>query len=398
MMMRIVSPFHPKAKQWVEGRADFFSLLPIVADKEVYWFHCASLGEFDQALPVINLIKQRFPSKFILVSFFSPSGFLHYHKRDHKSDYVCYLPLDTPSNARKFIKHFNPEKAFFVKYEFWANFIFQAKKNKTKIYSICAIFRPEQIYFKRKNPFFLSILKAFDFFFVQNKSSAQLLETIGIKAYEISGDTRFDRVIENKKSVQANVQLEGFLKNEKAFIVGSSWPVDEDLIIPFINEGTIKEPVIIAPHDVSEKHIQQICEKITVPFIKYSELNRIVASGEERVLILDSIGQLASAYFYGSHAYIGGGFTGSLHNILEPAVFGLPVIFGPKHSRFPEAEMFISKGIGFSIQNKDEFATILTKIAASKFELTAKIIEVVAFNAGASEKIIDKLLKIQNIK
>jgi 3-deoxy-D-manno-octulosonic-acid transferase len=394
--MRIASLFHPKAKQWVKGRAHFFSSLPDVTDKEVYWFHCASLGEFDQGLPVINLIKEKYPSVFIVVTFFSPSGYLHYHKRSHKADFVCYLPLDTPSNAKKFIQHFNPEKAFFVKYEFWANFIFQAQKNSTKIYSICAIFRKDQIYFNKKHTFFKSILEAFDYFFVQNSLSAELLDSISIYNHKIIGDTRFDRVIENKNNLKKNEKIENFLKNEKAFIIGSSWTVDEDLIIPFINDGKINHPVIIAPHDISENHILQICKKLKVPFVRYSELEHKIPSCDERILILDSIGQLASAYSYGSHAYIGGGFTGSLHNILEPAVFGLPVIFGPKHTRFPEAEMFISKGIGFSIKDENEFITILKQIESTSSELKEKIIEVVSQNAGASKKIIDKLSHFKN--
>lgn len=392
-LLRIASLFHPKAKLWIHGRRHFFSNLPDISKKKIYWFHCASLGEFDQALPVINLIKERDPSIFILVTFFSPSGFLHYHKRNHRADYVCYLPLDTSSNARKFVTHFCPEKVFFVKYEFWANYIFEVKKSGAKLYSISAIFRPDHRFFKKSAYFFHKVLNQFDFFFVQNTSSGKLLKSIGIVHFQITGDTRFDRVIENKNNLQKNNLLDQFLSNEKAFIIGSSWPTDEDLIIPLINEGLITEKTIIAPHDVSEGHISQIISKLRVPFIRYSELEKGKEFNDEKILLLDTIGNLANAYFYGSYAYVGGGFSGSLHNILEPAVFGLPVIFGPKHTRFPEGQLFINEGIGFSIQTREELIETLRKIKSNQEELKLKTANFVNSQTGASSKILNYLEK-----
>lgn len=390
ILLKIASLFHPKAKQWVEGRKKWFSQLPIIEqNRQVVWFHCASLGEFDQALPIINLMKEKDAHLFVLVTFFSPSGFLHYHKRQHKADYVCYLPLDTPSNATKFIRHFHPQKVFFVKYEFWANYIFELKKTTAPLYLVSALFRKEQRFFKRKGNFFQSILFQFDHFFVQNKLSADLLKSIGITNYTITGDTRFDRVLENKKNLQSNPILEAFLEHQPTFILGSSWIEDEEVVIPLMNNQTISTKVIIAPHDISENHIEKIAELLSVPFIRYTELTNGKKSSGEQVLILDTIGALANAYSYGNLAYIGGGFSGSLHNILEPAVFGLPVIFGPKHSKFPEGEAFISNGIGFSIKNSEELTQLLQQIHLQLDEIKDKTIQFVENQAGASQKIID---------
>jgi 3-deoxy-D-manno-octulosonic-acid transferase len=389
--VRIASLFNQKAKFWIEGRKDFFSKMPDVKDRSVYWFHCASLGEFDQALPVINLLKEKNPSVYILITFFSPSGYLHFHKRNHKADYVCYLPLDLPSNAKKFITHFKPEKVFFVKYEFWANYIFEAKKSGAKLYSISALFRSNHRFFKKNNHFFKSVLQQFDHFFVQNKFSANLLKTIQIESVTITGDTRFDRVIENKNNLQKNKILELFLNEQKAFIIGSSWPVDEELILSIIQEKSFSEKTIIAPHDISENHILQIISKISIPFIRFSDMEKGKIPSNEKIIILDTIGHLASAYSYGTCAYIGGGFTGNLHNILEPAVFGLPVIFGPKHSRFPEAEMFIQEGIGFSIENKEQFISSLNEIKLNASNLSVKTSKFVENQRGASEKIMHYL-------
>ena len=387
LFIKLVSTFNPKAKEWINGRKDLFKKLPNVANENVYWFHCASLGEFDQALPVINLLKSNNPSIYILVTFFSPSGYLHFHKRNHKADFVCYLPLDTPKNAENFIRHFNPTKVFFVKYEFWANYIFEVKKNKGSLFSISAIFRPEQRFFKKDNRFFKSILYQFDHFFVQNELSADLLKSIEILNYTITGDTRFDRVIENKNNITKNEILEHFSEGEKLVILGSTWPIDEKLIIPLINNENWKQKVIIAPHDISENHISDIIKSLRTSFIKYSEIEKGNVYKNQKVLILDTIGHLANAYSYGEIAYVGGGFSGSLHNILEPAVFGLPVLFGPKHTRFPEGEMFIKEGIGFSISTQSEFEEKFNLIQCNLKELRSKTESFIQKQTGASQKI-----------
>lgn len=392
LAIKITSLFNSKAKLWIDGRRNFFSNLPDISHQNTYWFHCASLGEFDQALPIINLIKEKDPTVFVLITFFSPSGYLHYHKREHKADYVCYLPLDTPQYAKKFIDHIKPKKVFFVKYEFWANYIFEIKKSGAELYCISAIFRENQVYFKKYDRFFRSILYNFDYFFLQDENSGFLLNKIGLKNYIVTGDTRFDRVIENKNRLKLNSQIERFVNNQRTFIIGSSWSKDEEIVIPSINSSlTDLSKVIIAPHNVSEQNIQKIINQLEVPFIRYTELESNHYSGDKKVLILDTIGHLANAYYYGSYAYVGGGFSGKLHNILEPAVFGLPVIFGPNHDRFPEAKMFIENIIGFSISTKDELISSIENITINMDELKAKTKQFIDSQSGAAIKVVDYL-------
>lgn len=386
--IRIASLFLPKAKKWIDGRKNWTSNLPEITHQGVVWFHCASLGEFDQGLPLMNKIKAEKPEIFLLITFFSPSGFEHYQKRDHQADFVCYLPLDTPSNAKKFIQHFSPSKSFFVKYEFWGNYILAAKKNGSEIYNISGIFRPNQRFFKWHGGFFRKILKQFDHFFVQNETSKELLNSIQITNVSITGDSRFDRVIENRDKAKDNALIEQFKGNDQLVIIGSSWPADEALLVPWINGSKFK--ILIAPHQVDDKHVGQIISGITRKVDRYSALNEESASDLE-VLVLDTIGHLASAYKYGTIAYVGGGFSGSLHNILEPAVFGLPVIFGPKHSRFPEAQAFIDGGFGFVVETTKEFEKAFNKIVADLDRISEKEQKFVEANAGASEKIYGKI-------
>lgn len=389
--LRIASLFIPKAKLWIDGRKNQQATFPLVEGKKVLWFHCASLGEFDQGLPLMNLLKKEDPTLFLLVTFFSPSGYEHYHKRNHSIDFACYIPLDTPSKARKFVDHFKPEIAVFVKYEFWSNFIFTLKKNNAQLYSASTILRPEHRFFKWYGGYFRKTLKQFDYFFVQNESTKKLLASIGINNADVTGDSRFDRVIENKAQLQHNPILERFTKNAQSVLIcGSTWPVDEALLQEQFN-GSIFDKVIIAPHNIDKKHISEIEELITVKYDKITSVSDTLE--DSRILILDTIGQLSSAYSYATIAYVGGGFTGNLHNILEPAVFGLPVIFGPKHSKFPETESFIQHGFGFSISSKEELQTQLKHAQSNILSLSQKATFFVEQNAGASIKIAQYILK-----
>lgn len=373
--------FNPKAKKWILGRkAPSFPAIP--KSKKVIWFHCASLGEFDQGLPLMNLLKAKDESVFLLVTFFSPSGFEHYNKRQHQVDFACYLPLDIPSKAKQFLRFFKPEKAFFVKYEFWSNFIFEAKKQKVKVFSICTIFRENHRFFSWYGSFFRKTLKQVDYFFVQNKQSLDLLQSIGISKAMRVGDLRFDRVIENKKALVKDEVLENFIQGEKCWVLGSSWSVDEAFLAEEIN--TFEGKIILAPHDISEKHISEIEQRFLGQTIRYSQFKK---EENKKIILLDCIGKLANAYSYGTFAYVGGGFTGSLHNILEPAAFGLPVIFGPKHKRFPEAQLFIDEQLGFSVSSSEELKKSLANIKENLPELQEKIMLLVEQNAGASEKI-----------
>lgn len=387
LIVHIAAFFHPKAKDWAEGRKKIWGLLPSIEEKDVFWFHCASLGEFDQGLPVMNLIRKENPGVFILVTFFSPSGFNHYTKREHPVDFACYIPVDTMTNAKRFINHFQPKAAFFVKYEFWSNHIFTLKKSGSRLYSVSTSLRSSQHFFRWYGGFFRNMLKQFDHFFAQNQSTVDLLNSIGIKNVLLTGDTRFDRVIENKKRLVENEKIIRFIDGSNSvFIAGSTWPKDEELIEDLVN-GREFDKYIIAPHNVDKTHIDSLVDRLKIPVIRYSALkegNEITSN----VLIIDAIGQLASAYSYGSVAYVGGGFSGGLHNILEPAVFGLPVVFGPKFSRFPEAQAFIDGGIGFFVSNKEEFSLLIEKLKSNREDISVKSIDFVEQNSGASEKIV----------
>ncbi len=386
LIIRLASLFNPKAKRWVKGRKNWEKNLPDT-DQKIVWFHCASLGEFDQGLPLMNLIKKEDPSCYLLVTFFSPSGMDHYHKRIHPADHVMYLPSDTIGNAKLYIDKIKPSALFLIKYEFWSNYIIEASEANVKIYSVSTLLREDHRYFKWYGGFFRDTLKLVDHFFVQNEETAELLEKLGIKQYTVTGDTRFDRVIENSLQVKGNPQLEAFLKGQKAIIVGSSWPQDESILYPFLS-GHPDEKFIIAPHDIHEKHVAQIMENLGKSACRYTEWSEQFTGN---IIVLNTIGQLANAYSYGKIAYVGGGFSGKLHNILEPAVFGLPVLFGPHFSRFPEANLFIKEGIGFSVSTPDELENTIHSIDHSIVEISAKTVKVVNDNKGAAERIMGSL-------
>jgi len=383
--------FNEKAKKWIIGRTKANTNWPKEIDNNnTYWFHCASLGEFDQGLPVMNEFKKRDPSLYIVVTFFSPSGMEHYHKRKHCADYVFYLPIDTPNNARKLIEHFKPKKIFFIKYEFWLNYIFEAKKKSIPTYSISSILRPNQVYFKGYGGLFRKGLKSMDTFFVQTKETEKLLNSIDIHNVVLTGDTRFDKVIENKSLAKQDETLNSFLKGEKALILGSSWKEEEEILEQMMNHSNIKQKIIIAPHDISETHLSQIELRFKGNIERYSNYTE---NKRCQILLIDSIGKLSNAYFYGEAAFIGGGFTGNLHNILEPVVFGLPVLFGPKHSKFPEAQQFIDLGIAFQIQTSEGLEAGLSLIKTNKKELEKKCIDTIHLSAGAANKIVDFMYK-----
>ncbi len=388
--MKIASFFHPKAKEWVEGRKHLFENLPTVNGEHVVWFHCASLGEFDQGIPLMKKIVEENPQVFLLVTFYSPSGMKFYHKRERIADLVMYIPLDTKKNAKKFIRYFKPKQSYFVKYEFWYNHINQAKKNGSKIYNVSGVFRQDHRFFKWYGGVFRNLLQKFDWFFVQNEQSKNLLESIDIKNVTITGDSRFDRVIENKEQVSENKIIATFKNRSELFIIGSSWKEDEAILIPWIQKQEGK--VLIAPHNIDDFHIQEICKQLPNA-IRYTQSKGVDLS-KTKILILDTIGQLANAYSYGNIAYVGGGFSGNLHNILEPAVFGLPVIFGPKHNRFPEGKMFIDNGFGFSISTTEEFEKTYKYISENKNDISRKEVNFIAQNAGASEKIMKKIREL----
>lgn len=394
--MHCASLFLPKAKLWVVGRRNWKNNLPkIEKNDELIWFHCASLGEFDQGLPLMRELKLVNPNCSILVTFFSPSGMLNYSKRNHCADYFHYLPLDTPQNAKFFIDYFLPKKIYFVKYEFWINFINVAANKGIPIYSVCANFRSNQHFFKWYGSFFRKMLNQFDYLFVQTDESKSLLNSIGLQNVEVIGDTRIDQVIRTKNEFiqtiesgeidDAYIHINSFLNGQKAIILGSSWPVEEKIILPFLlNSPNTK--FIFAPHDISEKHISHLQKLLQGNSVRFTQITD--EKENKQCLILDTIGHLTKAYYFGKLAIVGGGFTGKLHNILEPAVFGLPVLFGPHHQRFPEATYFLENNIAYQFKNEMELHDVLTQILSgdhkSKFE------SIIHSLSGASARIIEQ--------
>jgi len=392
--IRVFSFFDPKANDWIEGRKNWENQLKdLPKSSSIIWFHCASLGEFDQGLPLMWELKNKYPSNFILVSFFSPSGMKHYQKRNHCVDKAIYLPLDTPRNAKQFIRLVRPKLAVFVKYEFWANFIFELKKQQVRLISVATIMRSDQVFFKWYGGFFRKVLHAFDFFYVQNNETITLLNSIGIINAKNVGDTRFDNVIANKirfeksEKSQADLVFQTFLANEKAIIFGSSWEPEEKILkesLKFLE----KDKIIIAPHNVSEGNCQLLQQFLGPNTIRFTQFDHF---SNQSILILDTIGHLSSAYHYGKVAFVGGGFSGQLHNILEPAVFGLPVFFGPKHAKFPEASTLIEEGFAFHIETSNEFIAKLTFVTENQAELSQKAINFIDTHKGAAMRIANDL-------
>ena len=386
LFLRIASLFNAKIKEGIKGRKNWkVELDEIPENVQVIWFHCASLGEFDQGLPVMTALKKNTPNAFILVSFFSPSGINHYQKREHPVDLALYLPFDTKSNARTFLKKANPKLAIFVKYEFWPNFISECARAKVSIASISTLLRNKQIYFRWYGGLFKHALKKIDYFFVQNEHTKELLESIGVKQIEISGDTRYDKVLQHKNSsTSTDSILSQFAAEGPILIAGSSWEEEEKIVKKFLESNT-NTKVIIAPHNVNSSNIERIQSLLDQPSVRYTKYEEYQGN---RVLILDTIGHLSSAYQYADYALIGGGYSGNLHNILEPAVYGLPVFFGPIHHKFPEAQSFIDGGIGFVIENAEQLSQKI-KALGDQQELKQKIEAFMKSQAGATDKIVN---------
>lgn len=355
--IKIASLFNPKAKQWIDGRKDIFEKLQkIKSDDNIYWFHCASLGELEQAKPVIEKLKKRDPNITFLITFFSPSGY-KFGVDYEFADYVFYLPLDTPSNAKRFIEIVNPSKVFFVKYEFWYNYLLQLKSKNIPTYLISGVFRENQIFFKWYGSSYRKILNYFTFFFVQNSNSRKILNNKGYNNVSITGDTRLDRVYENSLNPKKPSLIKKFTENKTTIILGSSWPAEEKIITEFINSTKKDFRFIIAPHNINNTHIKEIETLLGDEYIKYSEANYDNIANY-KTLIIDNIGILANTYQFTDIAFIGGGFTGSLHNILEPASFGNVILFGPEHKKFHEAEELMNVNGAYEIEYADDLIAI----------------------------------------
>ena len=394
----VSSLFNAKARLWCQGRKNLFAVLKAeCADKDnVYWFHCASLGEFEQGKPLILKMKENLPGITVLVTFFSPSGF-EVKKNDPVADIISYIPLDTLSNARKFLEIANPKAAIFVKYEYWYNFIAELSEFKIPFYYISAIYRPSQHFFKKYGQWFVNQLKKTSFFFVQNEESKLLLHSVGIDNVEITGDTRFDRVHAVASSLYQLDFVCDFKKNKKLIVAGSTWEPDEKLLNQLLEAFKRDYKLIIAPHLIDKEHISNILNCFSgYKTVCYSDREYLDLS-EYQILIMDTIGLLSKIYKYADISYIGGGFKTGLHNILEPAVFGIPLFFGPHYKKFNEAVELVRLGGAFSINNSAEMNQLLLRLDndTEYYTNVCNICEkFVQNNLGASDKIFNILKSV----
>jgi len=362
-VLKRVAFLNEKLQLFVKGREDVFSKLKkhFSPNDIILWFHCASLGEFEQGRPIIEKCKKEFKDYKILITFFSPSGY-EIRKNYSEADLVTYLPLDTVKNMKLFLQIVNPKLAIFVKYEFWPNLLKQLKINKVKTILISGIFRKEQSFFKNYGGWMKKSLFSFDHFFVQDKNSEILLNNIGLKNVTVSGDTRFDRVFEITKQRIGLDIIENFVDNKVTFIAGSTWPKDEELLVNFINnESDSDQKFIIAPHNINANEIAKFKKSFSKKVILYSECSNKDLSSFQ-VLIVDTIGLLSQIYNYADIAYVGGGFGSGIHNILEPATFGTPIMIGPNYHKFKEAKDLVKIGACNVVNNYSEFKTILNSL------------------------------------
>lgn len=391
-LIRIVSFFNPKAKQWIVGRKNLFSKLQqtIAKDNNIVWFHAASLGEFEQGRPVIEAYKEKYPDTKILLTFFSPSGY-EVRKNYEGADYIFYLPPDFPSYAKRFISIVNPKAVYFIKYEFWYHYLNVIRKKEIPCYIFSTIFRPNQLFFKSYGKFYRRMLKAFTHFFVQNQESKQLLKSIGFNNVDVVGDTRFDRVYTIAHNAKKLPELENFSNNRPVLIAGSTWPKDEENIIKYINTSPNNYKYIIAAHEVDENHINNITRQIKKSWVRYTKATPTEITSAE-VLVIDCIGILSSLYRYGDISYIGGGFGRGIHNTLEAATFGLPIIFGPNYHKFQEAKDLLQLKAAITYNTYSELENILNRFFSdtdAKKGAGEKSKKYVEQMRGASEKILN---------
>ncbi|MDP1621024.1 MAG: glycosyltransferase N-terminal domain-containing protein [Bacteroidales bacterium] len=394
LFIGIAAKFDSKAGQWVDGRRGLFAKL-VSALKQVdrnrspiIWFHVSSLGEFEQGRPIIEAFRNRWPEKKILLTFFSPSGY-EIRKTYDQADFIFYLPLDTLANARKFIDIVQPEMVFFVKYDFWFNFLHAIHERKIPLFFISALFRKNQYFFKWYGGWSRSHLYHVNHFFTQDRESVALLRSAGVSEVTMTGDTRFDRVASIASKPVPMPLIEKFCAGKQVFIMGSSWEPDETVVFPLTRHKELNLKFIIAPHDTSPGRIRFIREHLDQPVVLFSELNNENA-GMADALIVDSVGILSQLFRYATIAFIGGGFGSGIHNIQEPITFGVPVFFGPRYHKFREAGDLIALGGAFSITTTDELLKKVQEITQDQKEhsrLSGICTQYVAEHRGATKKI-----------
>lgn len=372
LLIKILALFNAKARLLVNGRKDLLKHIEQTVEQgqKYIWFHFASLGEFEQGRSVMEQIKQRHPLEKIIVTFFSPSGY-EIRKNTPLADYVFYLPADTAKNARKFLDIIDPKFAVFTKYEYWYHYFNELNKRKIRLLMISAIFREEQVFFKQYGGFFRSILKKVSYFFTQNTDSVNMLKWIGITNAGLAGDTRFDRVVELPKQHQEISEAARFSQNHETIVAGSTWPADEE-ILKVLLENNKSLKAIIAPHEIHAEHIDSI-KKLFPKALLFSKFSTYTDEQitSSQVLVIDNIGMLSALYYYGRMAYIGGGFGAGIHNTLEAATYGMPVIFGPKYEKFQEAIDLLELGAGFSVSSENDLNEIYTALQNSEKHLMA---------------------------
>ncbi|MGD2033661.1 MAG: glycosyltransferase N-terminal domain-containing protein [Bacteroidales bacterium] len=390
----VASLFDKKAKDWLTGRKGLFESLAsnVSEGDKIIWFHVSSLGEFEQGRPLMEALKKNKKGYKILLTFFSPSGYLV--RKDYSgADYVFYLPLDTRRNARKFLGIVKPEMVFFIKYEYWYHFLHQLKDSQSKVFLVSAIFRLQQLFFRSYGKWYRRMLHCFDHIFVQDVRSVELLASVSVRNVTLSGDTRFDRVKQIAGESKKIDIAERFASGAFTYVCGSTWEKDEEILIKYIDRDTSSR-FIIAPHEISESHIDSLAGKLGKRAIRFSEAGGKL--NEFSVLIIDNIGMLSAIYKYGHVAYVGGGFGAGIHNILEAAVYGLPVVFGPNYQRFYEAVELIKDGGAFSVSSYEECKLNFDELQFNKSSYaraSKATTNFVTRNLGATDMILDYLKK-----
>jgi 3-deoxy-D-manno-octulosonic-acid transferase len=408
LALKIASPFHPKAAKMLQGRENVFEELaqtlpqklsqnPQNSPQHITWFHCASLGEFEQSRPLIESFKAEYPQIKIILTFFSPSGY-EIRKNYQYASYVCYLPFDSETHAKQWFDMVKPNLIFFVKYEFWHYYLAEAQKRNIPTISFSAIFRKEQLFFKPYGSFYRNMLKNFTHIFVQNQESLDLLQQIAITQTSVAGDTRFDRVWEIAKQAQKFASIETFKQNEICLVIGSAWADDMAVIAPILNNFEPALKIIIAPHEITEKNITTLLQKFShKKIIRYTQIAQFSETEIQNanILVIDTIGILSALYRYADIAFVGGGYGDGLHNILEPAVFALPILFGnKKHKKFQEALDLLSLGGAMGIPNSQTFEQVFTmlyqnvRIRKEKGEICYQYVQK---NLGGTNKILNFL-------
>lgn len=383
-----------KATLFLSGRENVFALLEQkrLPGERYVWFHAASLGEFEQGRPIMESLKNSHPEYKILLTFFSPSGY-EVRKDYQGADIICYLPMDMSWNVKRFLDIVQPDCAIFIKYEFWINYLLELKKRQIKTYIVSAIFRESQLFFRSYGGFYRRLLKSFSHLFVQNDESVRLLHSIGVDNVTKVGDTRFDRVADIAAKSKDLPIVQAFKSDAKVLIAGSSWPNDENILLPFFNQN-LSLKLIIAPHEIDEGHLQSIISQLKRPYVRYSQAT-IENVKEVDCLIIDCFGLLSSIYRYGEIAYVGGGFGVGIHNILEAAVYGIPVVFGPNFRKFQEAVDLHQEGGAFVVDSYESFSQIMSEFLEENSSLYSSACKVSndysQANKGATSKVVNAI-------